>query len=602
MKKTFLFLLVCGLYGSVYSQWCAIEGNEPKNLPYYLCHSFTQDEWDASNFASEKDLEWFKDARYGMMICYGLSTYNASDLSWSICKTRKAPDAGSGPFPKSEWSKWSEKMELENFDATEWIDIVKKTGMKYIVFIAKHHDGFHLWDTKYSDFKITNTPYGKDMLKEIADACHKSGIKFGIYYSQRDWYHPDYAPIDPAIIDVIDNAPYFKVKPGMKFRAGDSHSKYLEYQRNVVKELCTNYGKVDMFWFDASYWGGMFPAEMWDAENLTRMIRELQPGILINNRAGLPGDYDTPEQKLGMYQYPRPWETCMTLTHSWSWSEGGVPKSVNNILRVIITNATCNGNTLLSWGPKWDGRYDGEQIQRLEDVGNWLEKYGESIYETEGGPWLPGEWGGSTYKGKKAYLFISEKNKTTTLSAIDNKILKMTFMTGGDVKFDQSNSGVTVKLSNNSTVSKDGINVIEVTFKNKIKVISGNSVEEMSIFSDKMTYGDVISEKVNLTSATESNPSIVIELEKMRIVTGVSLDIEMKLEDQSVSTVEISKDGKNWKNAAIKKGKYSNWDAPITIFNAGIQIPGTECKYIKFGVETLDKAKIKINNISIYGE
>ena len=153
-----------------------------------------------------------------------------------------------------------------------------------------------MWDTAYSDFKITKTPFGRDYLKELADACHQAEMPWGIYYAQREWYHPDYDPANPK---------------------GERHQRYLEYNRNVCRELCTKYGKLDFFWFDAAWWGAMFTADMWEAESLTRALRALQPHMLINNRASLPGDFDTPEQRAGFYQ-ERAWEACLSLTESGS--------------------------------------------------------------------------------------------------------------------------------------------------------------------------------------------------------------------------------------------------------------------------------------------
>ena len=199
MKQLFL-IIIFSLTGTsgIFAQWSVIEGREkPEHIRWNLWQEFSKKEWDASNFASKEDMEWFEDARYGMFIHFGLSTFKGKDLSWGICETRKAPDKGSGPYPDSIWTTWPDQFVFQDFDAREWIDIAKKAGMKYIVTIAKHHDGFHMWDTEYSDFKVTNTPFGRDYLKEIADACHEAGMKFGIYYSQRDWYHPDYAPVDP---------------------------------------------------------------------------------------------------------------------------------------------------------------------------------------------------------------------------------------------------------------------------------------------------------------------------------------------------------------------------------------------------------------------
>jgi alpha-L-fucosidase len=325
MEKTtrillFVIILIFGGLQTSQAQWSIKGESTDKNASWHLLQMFTPEQWEASNFASEEEMQWFNEARYGMFIHFGLSTYIEKDLSWGMCYTRKAPDRGQGPIPDSVWTKYPQHFVFADFDAKKWVEIAQKAGMNYIVTIAKHHDGFHMWDTQYSDFKVTNTPFGRDYLKKIADACHEAGMKFGIYYSQRDWYHPDYAPVDTALIDVIAQPSYFKAKAGVnQVRAGATHQKYIDYQFNVVRELCTNYGKLDVFWFDAAWWGGMFTAEMWDSEKLTRMVRELQPGIIINNRASLPGDFDTPEQKIGMYLLRR-WESCITLCKSWSWS------------------------------------------------------------------------------------------------------------------------------------------------------------------------------------------------------------------------------------------------------------------------------------------
>lgn len=602
MKKIFSFLLLAIICNPAYSQWSVIEGQNDKSAPHYLLHNFTQQEWNSSNFASEKELEWFRDARYGMLICFGPSTYKGQDLSWGICKEAKAPDSGHGQYTIDEWSKWSEEhMSLEGFDADEWIDIAKKSGMKYVVVVAKHHDGFHLWDTEFSDFKITNTPFGRDYLKEISDACHKAGMKFGIYYSQRDWYHPDYAPIDTTTINRIPEAPYYTAKPGKKIQAEPKHAKYIEYQKNVVRELCTKYGKVDIFWFDASYWGGMFTAEMWDSENLTRIIRDLQPGIIINNRTSVPGDFDTPEQRIGMYQYPRPWESCMTLTGTWSWSTNGKPRSVNQLLHILISTASGSGNTLMSWGPKWDGSYEDSQIERLEELGDWLKEYGQSIYGTEGGPWITDKWGSSTYKDKKAYLFIDvTKNSTISLPAIDNKITKMKCLTGEDVNFEQNNNAVIVKIKANA--SNKNLTVVEVTFKDNIKVIATKK-KSHSIFNDHNTYGQVIFQKENLTSSSKIDPSVIIDLKESVLVTGISLNnVKSKLQNPDISYVKISKDGKTWIDIETKKGVYNNWEVPVTRFSAGIKLTGVSCRYIKIGINSKTKINININKMSVYSK
>ena len=467
MKRTILFLIFCILgILSVHAQWSVLENDTSKKVDAWLTQKFTEAEWNASNFADKEDIKWFNDARYGMFIHFGLSTYVGRDLSWGVCYTRKSPDSGHGIIPDSIWKKYPEHFVFSSFNAGKWVETAQKAGMKYMVIVAKHHDGFHMWDTKYSDFKVTNTPFGRDYLKELADACHAKGMKFGIYYSQRDWYHPDYSPVDSTLIDIINDPPYFKRKPGVnKVIPGPNHNKYIDYQFNVVRELCTNYGKVDIFWFDAAWWGGMFSSDMWQSEKLTSMIRKLQPGIIINNRASIPGDFDTPEQAIGMYQ-KRPWETCMSLCSSWAWSDTPA-KSTYALIKILSNTACANGNLLLSWGPKWDGVFDPAQEKRIEEVGEWLKHYGYSIYNTKGGPWYPEKWGGSTYRGKKAFIHITgETGKELSLPSISNNILNIKCLTGGEVNFTQNNSRLIINLdkTNNNQYSR----IIELSFEKEI--------------------------------------------------------------------------------------------------------------------------------------
>jgi alpha-L-fucosidase len=467
-KKIIQFSIVIPFVFSFYTsnaQWSILREDTTRHDEWFLLQKFTSEEWNASNFASGKELEWFNDARYGMFIHFGLSTYIGQDLSWGMCYTRKAPDGGHGPIADSIWTKYPDYFEFKDFDAKKWVEIAQKAGMKYIVTIAKHHDGFHLWDTKYSGFKVTNTPFGRDYLKEIATACHAAGMKFGIYYSQRDWHHPDYAPVDTSLTDRISEPPYFKAKYGVTKISGPNHRKYIDYQFNVVRELCTNYGRVDVFWFDACWWGGMFTADMWESEKLTRMIRQLQPGIVINNRASIPGDFDTPEQRIGMYQF-RPWESCVTLCDSWSWSNTPV-KPAKTLVKMLTSTACGNGNMLLSWGPKWEGAFDPAQITRLEEVGAWLKQYGYTIYNTKGGPWYPEKWGGSTFRGNKVFLHITgNTGSELLLPPVAGKILHANCLTGGEIRFSQNNQGVKVNLEK---ADLDQLSVIiEFTFEKEI--------------------------------------------------------------------------------------------------------------------------------------
>jgi alpha-L-fucosidase len=554
-------------------QWSVLT-SDPRPQSH-LYQRFTKEEWNASNFAKPEEMKWFNDARFGMFITFGLSAYVNKDLSWPIVYSRKAPDSGHGAYPDSVWTKWPSKFKLEKFNADEWVKIAKEAGMKYIVVIAKHHDGFHMWDTKYSNFKITNTPFGRDYLKEVADACHKSGMRFGIYYSQRDWHHPDYAPVDPSTIKKIPDAPYYEALPGKQVKAGPSHQKYIDYQFNVVRELCTKYGKVDLFWFDANWWGGMFTAEMWDAEKLTRMIRKLQPGILINNRTSLPGDFDTPEQRIGMHQ-ERSWESCMTLNGSWAYSPAPV-KSVKLLIHDLLNSAAGNGNVLLSWGALWNGDFDAAQTDTLLEMGKWLKKYGTSYYGTRGGPWVPNRQMGSTYKADKIYIYVYDwKNGDLNLPVLqENKVLKASFLNVNE-KLSWKQSGNYLHFV--APAHPDGIaTIVELTMAKNINASFGEF--SASIFSDP-AYGTKI-KTMQIKADSRANNHKEIDLGKIENVTGINIHpSNVKI------NVSVSVNGKEWQNlntsGPVKK------EISLTTFIAGAHVLGRQIRYIR--LQTLGKS------------
>ena len=394
------------LSGPAAAQWAVLEDDPRPREPAHLYHVFSQEEWDAYDRASEESVNKFRDARYGLFIHYGLSSFKAADLSWSR-KSHAFPDPGEGTIADEEYDGFAKRFKMERFNATEWVETARRAGFKYIVVIAKHHDGFHMWDTAYSEHKITNSPFGRDYLKELAEACHNAGMPLGVYYSQRDWYHPDYQPLDTDVVERSADPPYWKVRPNAERRAGPKHPRYIEYMHNTVRELLTNYGKIDYLWWDASWWNGMYLADMWKSVEIEREARRLQPHIVINNRASLPGDFDTPEQRLGMFQDQRPWESCISLGPHWAWSPGEA-KSTRDVVRLLVGTASGDGNLLISVGARPDGTLDPDHVERLTEVGDWLGRYGHTIYGTRGGPWKPGEWGGATHADGSAYLHVTD--------------------------------------------------------------------------------------------------------------------------------------------------------------------------------------------------
>ena len=445
-KSTVGTAVILVLLPGAASQWSVLETDSRKREPSHLYQAFSQAEWDDYARAREESIRKFREARYGLFIHYGLSSFKGADLSWSR-ETRAFPDPGTGTIPDDEYEGFADRFRMERFDADEWLRMARRAGMKYIVAVAKHHDGFHMWDTAQSEFKITNSPFGRDYLKELASASQRAGMPFGVYYSQRDWHHPDYQPLDPEVTEPSPAPPYWKALRGAARRAGPRHDRYIRYMHDTVRELMTGYGKIDILWWDALWWGGMYHADMWKSPEIERDVRRLQPGVLINNRASLPGDFDTPEQRLGMFQDDRPWESCISLGPHWAWSPGEV-KSKREIVRLLVGTASGDGNLLISTGARPDGAFDPEHVQRLLEVGEWLDQYGHTIYGTRGGPWKPGEWGGSTHSGNTVYLHVTSwPSDGLVLPDLGREIREVALVTGqGSVSVTQSSGDFRVSV------------------------------------------------------------------------------------------------------------------------------------------------------------
>jgi len=442
---------------------------QPEHNPRHKFQPFSEERWDASSFAPKGAAKWWQDARFGMFITFGVASLKGVELGWGR-QTKLKPDGGVGPIPDAIYDNLYKEFSIEKFDAAKWVELARKSGMKYIVVITKHHDGFHMWDTAFSDYKITKSPFGSDYLKELVDAANAAKMPIGFYFAQREWYHPHYDP--------------------RKAYPGRDHQKYLEYQFNVVRELLTKYGKIDILWLDAAWWGGMFGEADWDSERLYRMVRELQPDILINNRASIPGDFDTPEQHVGGFQTHRPWESCVTLTNNWGYEPNSPIKSPKKAIELLIQCVTGDGNLLLNVGPMPTGEIAPGEIEVLEVVGDWMRKYGESVYETRGGPLRNGSWGGTTYRGDTVYVHVLKwPGETLMLQPIEEKILSVRSLTGGTVKFEQTPSRISLTLAEKD---RDALNtVIELKLDRPVSKIYP-SKGTVSIF-DGPGYGQLIS-------------------------------------------------------------------------------------------------------------
>jgi alpha-L-fucosidase len=361
-----------------------------------------------------KQREWFNDARFGLFIHWG---------PFSI--------PGSG-----EWVMNERKLNVHNytnlkdffnpvaFNAEQWVSMAKHAGMKYITLITRHHDGFSMWDTKYSDFNIMNTPYKKDIVKMMADECHKQGIKLYLYYSLLDWRREDY--------------PHETGRTGQNSgRTGKGdYASYLQFMKNQLTELLSNYGEIGGIWFDG-HWDQTEPEGSkdrtsridWKYNEIYGLIHKLQPQCMIGNNHHLTPfagedfqmfERDLPgENKSGLsFQKASeklPLETCETISNSWGYNLSDTYyKSNKELVHMLVKAASLGSNLLLNIGPMPSGKIQPEFQDRLAGLGDWLKVYGESIYGTKAGFIKPQTWGSITQNGNKIYIHIVD-GKTTAL-------------------------------------------------------------------------------------------------------------------------------------------------------------------------------------------
>ena len=403
--------------------------------------------------------KWFRDARLGMFIHWNPSSLVMSEISWSkqfyddngeTLKENPRPtlehvqhrehtewyDWFVPPVPKEVYDHLHKSFYPGMFNADSIVSVAKKTGMKYIIMVAKHHDGFCMWDSQYTDFDIMSTPFKRDIVGEIADACHRQGIRFGIYYSQRDWHHPDYS--------------------------SENIARYNEYMRNQIKEILIKYAPVSALFFDAEEWKD--PA-IWETEKMFKEIYAIAPDIIINNRSGVPADYSTPEQVIGQMDMERVWESCMTFTGKWSWR--GFDNTIIPIEKCFSYIVNCiggNGNLLLNIDPLPTGQIDPREKSRLVIMGDWIEKNKEAIYGTSGGLYPPAKWGASTRKGNNLYILVYDWNEfPDCLPGLGTKVESVSLLSGESLPFEDSNNKISFKVP--QTMRDKYVTVIKIKTK-----------------------------------------------------------------------------------------------------------------------------------------
>lgn len=362
------------------------------------------------NLPPEK-MTWWEDAKFGMFIHWGLYALVGTG-EWCMHNDRIPPD---------EYRRLADRFSPENFDADEWMRVAKSAGCKYAVMTARHHDGFALWDSEasYQGFTSAKTAAHRDFVREYTDAARRAGLYTGIYYSPMDWRFPGY--FDPE---------------------GELQSALLMKKQcyGQVEELVRDYGRIDILWYDGGWLAhkgsDADAAWLWDPIKLNTMVKKYQPDVVINPRSGLRGDFRTEEgggEVTGLIR-PYPWEKCMTVVSGpWGYSPRAKARPYEEILRIMIDTFCRGGNMLLNVSPAPDGTIPSDQVECFCRIGEWMERYGQSVYGTRGGPFEPVDGVfGATQRGDTVYVHImdAEKMKDVTLPIDDATIADASALSG----------------------------------------------------------------------------------------------------------------------------------------------------------------------------
>jgi len=370
-----------------------------------------------------KALKKWQDMKFGMFVHWGPSVIRGTS-SWA---------RGNHPYdfapriPISEYDSLFTQFNPVLFAAKEWMSVAQAAGMKYFVMVTKHHDGFCNWDSRYTDYDIMSTPFARDVLKDLSEECRKRNILFGTYYSICDWHHPEYSGRyggDPRPVQESDI------------------EEYISYMKNQLDELIDRY-QSQILWFDG-YWEGHWTHER--GMDLYKYLRDKKGDLLINNRvdrmradkAGkttpeiYAGDYNTPEQEIGAFELEYAWESCITISEGWFYRPHGRLKSLHECISLLVQTVGGGGNLLLNIGPMADGRMELFQKKRLLEIGKWLNKYGETIYGTKGGPFKPNKWTASTRRENRIFIHVLDWPSGTLIIPPLSQPVKQCYLFSGE--------------------------------------------------------------------------------------------------------------------------------------------------------------------------
>lgn len=571
----------------------------------------------------DRRMQWFRDAKFGMFIHWGPCSVGQKEIGWGREGNRPWDINRHGPVtPDPEYDNYFKVFNPVKYDPDAWVRFAKESGMKYMVLITKHHDGFCMYDTKLTGYNIMNTPYGKDIVGGFVDACHRHGMKCGLYYSTRDWYHPDYL-------------------------VGDNRA-YDEFYRGQIEELLTNYGKIDMMWFDhvgGRDWG------KWKFDDLFAMMYRLQPHLLVNNRAArfcgpktpedrgpsspeiekmTEGDFYTPEGRIGSMDIEKDWESCIHCGIGWSYRGEDGFKGPDECIRMLVSCATGGGNLLLNFGPRPDGTFTCGESAVARATGEFLARYGEAVYGTRGGPYRNGPWGGSCHKENRLFLFLYDWSSVGPLSfdPMPRRVLSARTLEGAPVTFNQDVNRLEVDVPLDLRVHP--VTVIELTLDQAIEPGTTYGTARM-ISSTMAEYGNIISEHATLAMSSmsthdrpedhprlfkgdrsdrgyaihtdpEERPWVVADLGDVKTVKAVVIENRACDHRSDGLVLSVSEDGKSWTEVWRAVIWDEKWLAVVTHFHAGIDVPGRRARYLRFELNGESPRPLILQRITVFGE
>jgi len=477
--------------------------------------SFTQNFLKETQEQHNARMQWWRDARFGLFIHWGLYAIPAGE--WNNVTSYAEWIRNQAEIPIEVYDSLTLKFNPAKFNAEEWVKMAKNAGMKYIVITSKHHDGFCLFDSKETDFDVMSTPFKRDILKELSEACRKNSIKLCFYHSIMDWHHPDYLPRRDWEKD--------------RSSEGADFDKYVLHMKKQLKELLTNYGEIGVLWFDGE-WESTWSDDR--GKDLYNYVRGLQPNIIINNRVsasrsgmegftaegGFAGDFGTPEQQIpatGLQDVD--WESCITMNNHWGYNKNDNNwKSTKDIIRMLADIASKGGNYLLNIGPTAEGLFPNESMQRLKEIGKWMYVNSESIYGTDASPFNKLDWGRCTQEeindGTRLYLHIFDwpEDGKLVVPGIYNKpkaVFLLADKNKTPLKVDRMEDALIISIGDKAP---DEINsVIVLDIEGKADVNNPPTFEfDSDIFIDKL-YVNVKTDRENIKihcTLDGSTPSI----------------------------------------------------------------------------------------------